>query len=158
MTAEDIEFEYLLRGIADDPKCQEMKKYVQHSDVSTFDHCMDVARKSFHFVRKFHIKCDERALVVGAFLHDYYLYDWHTYGDHLHGYHHADRALFNALRDFEIEEKVQGIIFSHMWPLNLTRVPGSREALIVCMIDKIVSAKETLHRPREIKEEDEKYV
>ncbi|MCR4674959.1 MAG: HD domain-containing protein [Lachnospiraceae bacterium] len=151
MKTENVEFEELVRIVSEDPKCQEMKKYVQHSDVTTFDHCMDVAKHSFYFVRRFHIRCDEKALVVGAFLHDYYLYDWHTYGDHLHGYHHADRALLNALRDFEIDEKVQGIIKTHMWPLNLTRVPGSREALVVCMIDKIVSAKETLNRPKEVK-------
>ena len=153
MTKEDIEFQQLLRDLSEDPRCLKMKNYIQHSDITTFDHCMDVARRCFRFVRRFHIHCDEEALVVGAFLHDYYLYDWHTYGDHLHGYHHADRALKNALRDFEVDEKVQGIIRTHMWPLNLTRVPGSREAFIVCMIDKIVSTRETIHRPKEVKEE-----
>ena len=148
MTAEDIEFAHLLRGVADHPKAQEMKKYIQHSDVSTYNHCLKVARLSFRTARKLRLKVDERALVIGAFLHDYYLYDWHTYGDHLHGYHHADRALFNALRDFSIGEKEGEIIRTHMWPLNLTRFPGSKEALIVCLVDKFVSAKETLNRPK----------
>ena len=149
MTAEDIEFTHLLRGVADHPKAQEMKKYIQHSDVSTYEHCLKVARLSFRMARKLRLKVDEKALVIGAFLHDYYLYDWHTYGDHLHGYHHADRALVNALRDFEINEAEAEIIRTHMWPLNLTRVPGTREALIVCFVDKAVSLNETLHRPKD---------
>lgn len=151
-TLHNGEFEELIRELAEDPRCQKMKEYIQHSDISTFDHCLDVARKSFEFVRKMHIKVDEKALVVGAFLHDYYLYDWHEYGDKLHGYHHADRALRNALRDFKIGDTEKSIIYSHMWPLNLTRVPGTKEALVVCMVDKWVSAKETLKKYR--KKED----
>ena len=142
------EFEDLIRELAEDPRCQEMKEYVQHSDVTTFDHCFDVAKKSFYFARKMHLKVDEKALVVGAFLHDYYLYDWHDYGDKLHGYHHADRALRNALRDFEIGETEQSIIKCHMWPLNLFSIPKSREAWIVCAADKWVSLQETLFMRR----------
>ena len=140
------EFEELVRDLAEDPRCQKMKEFLQHSDVTTFEHCMDVAKKSFVLARKMHLRVDEKALVVGAFLHDYYLYDWHDYGDKLHGYHHADRALINAKRDFEIGETEESIIFSHMWPLNLTRVPSTKEAFVVCMVDKWVSTKETLKK------------
>lgn len=139
-------FQELVSDLAQDTKTQRMKKYIQHSNKTTYDHCMDVARHSYFLAQRLHLKVDEKALVRGAFLHDYYLYDWHTFGDHLHGYHHADIAEANARRDFGISSKEAAIIHSHMWPLNLTRIPTSREAALVCFIDKVCSLRETLHR------------
>ena len=107
---------------------------------------MDVARHSFFFAKRFRLRVDEAALVRGAFLHDYYLYDWHDHGDHLHGYHHPDIAASNACRDFDLSDKEAGIIRSHMWPLTLTKVPTSKEAAVVCFVDKVCSLRETLNR------------
>ena len=50
----------------------------------------------------------------------------------------------NARRDFHITSKEAEIIYCHMFPLNLTRVPKSREARLVCMADKMVAGSETL--------------
>ena len=62
----------------------------------------------------------------------------------MHGYTHAKRARANARRDFNINELEAGIIYSHMFPLNLTHIPASREARIVCMADKLCAGIETL--------------
>ena len=97
--------------------------------------------------RRLHLNADEDTLLTGAMLHDFYLYDWHNKdgGSHnLHGYIHADRALENARRYFHVDEKTAHVIRCHMWPLNITRLPRSREAWIVCIADKCVSVKETL--------------
>ncbi len=141
---EERDFARIIEPIASDPKALEMKKYIQHSHITTYDHCMDVARHCFYYVRRHHMEVDEVSLVTAAFLHDYYLYDWHTHGDKLHGYHHAKIAMANARRDFQITELEGEIIKSHMWPLNLTQLPSTKEALLLCMVDKFCSARETL--------------
>ena len=143
---EHARFQKLITELAEDGRTLRMKRFIQHSNKSTYDHCMDVARHSFFFAKRLHLRVDEVALVRGAFLHDYYLYDWHDHGDHLHGYHHPDIAVANACRDFQLSEKEAGIIRSHMWPLTLTKVPTSKEAAVVCFVDKVCSLRETLNR------------
>ena len=53
-------------------------------------------------------------------------------------------ALLNASTRFSLTDKEKDIIAHHMWPLNLTKVPRSREALLVCLVDKYCSTVETL--------------
>lgn len=141
-------FNSILKDLKEHPTVLRMKEYKQHGNSSTYDHCMRVARASYRLDKLLHTKCDKHALLRGALLHDLFLYDWHDPDSHkgLHGYRHAESALKNAIRHFNIGEKEQDIIYSHMWPLNLTHIPKRREAWVVCMADKYVSLKETLHR------------
>lgn len=143
---EHRELERLLEKYQSDSRVQEMKNYIQHGAVTTYIHCVNVARVSFWMNRHFHLKANEAVLAVGAFLHDFYLYDWHEPDDshRLHGYFHADVACRNAMKYFNIGEHEQHIIRCHMWPLNITRLPRTREALIVCLADKYCSTLETL--------------
>ena len=136
----------LLAGTADAPKARQMQGYIQHGSITTYRHCADVTRMCFWLNRRFHLGADESTLVRGAFLHDLYLYDWHDKdGDHKwHGFHHADRALENADRFFQLNPKERQMIYCHMWPLNLTRLPRSREAMILCLSDKLCALRETL--------------
>ncbi len=141
------EFHLILGELMRDERVGEMKQYVQHGSISTFDHCRNVASLCQRINRRLHLRADEEALLKGAMLHDYFLYDWHENPrDHngWHGFAHADTALRNAKEDFAVDPRVAHIIRSHMWPLNITRVPRSREAWIVCFADKVVSGWETL--------------
>ena len=128
------------------PHVQKMKKNKQHGVISTYQHCHDVSRVSYWLNRRLHLHADERALLVGAFLHDFYLYDWHVPESYhrLHGFFHAEVARKNAVKYFQVGIKEQEIIRSHMWPLNITKIPKNREALIVCVADKYCSTIETL--------------
>ena len=141
---ETRDFYDVIDEISSLPEAQQMKQYMQHGSVTTYDHCMNVAMLSFRLNRSLHIHGREKELLRGAFLHDYFLYDWHDWDGSLHGFHHAGTALRNAKRDFDLSEREENIIGSHMWPLNLTRIPRCREAWIVCLADKIVSTRETL--------------
>ena len=125
----------------------QMRGFTQHGGITTFDHCENVARTSCRLNRALRLRADERVLLTGALLHDFFLYDWHQKDDgshRLHGFSHAERARKNAVREFDVDERVQHVIASHMWPLNLTRLPRTREAWIVCMADKYCAVREFL--------------
>ena len=138
------DFEDLIRKTKDCPKVLQMKNFIQHGKVSTYDHCLDVAKTSYRLGRGLRLKVKEKELVRGAFLHDYFLYDWHHHDGRWHGFTHPEEAARNAERDFDLTETEKNIIESHMWPLTLRHVPKSREAVLVCVADKICSLRETL--------------
>ena len=147
MTKENETIRKHLRRVLKDPHVRQMKRYTQHGKVSTYDHCKSVTRLSYRINRALHLHADESRLLHGAMLHDFFLYDWHAHDDgshRLHGFHHADVAAKNAQDLLHVDEKVSHIIQTHMWPLNITKVPRSREAWIVCLADKVCSVRETL--------------
>ena len=136
------------------PKVQEMREFIQHGDVTTYQHCKNVVLVSFWLNRRFHLGADETALAVGGFLHDFYLYDWHkTSSFHgirrlfeMHGFSHPGSAYVNTKHYFHITKKEQDIIQSHMWPLTFRHVPTCREAIIVCLADKYCAVVESMFR------------
>lgn len=145
----------LLEGIQEHEHVIRMRTFIQHGKITTYDHCFRVAEMSYRINKIFRLKSDEKALIRGAFLHDYFLYDWHkkkakfrTIKEFLklHGFMHPSYAAANAKRDFGIDEKEENIIKSHMWPLTVTKLPKCREAVIVCIADKLTSATETILR------------
>ncbi|MBO4900267.1 MAG: HD domain-containing protein [Lachnospiraceae bacterium] len=123
------------------------KHYIQHGDTSVYDHCLSVADMSLKIANTLNLNYDTVTLVRGSLLHDYFLYDWHEKdaSHRLHGYHHSEKALSNAKRDFELNEVEEDMIRSHMFPLNISKVPRHKESVILCLADKLVSAAEVLH-------------
>lgn len=140
------EFRELAGPILEDPRYQRLKEYIQHGKVTTYEHCLAVAWRAFCLNRRLHLGADESDLVTACLLHDYYLYDWHTRGDHLHGFHHPAIAAECAKNDFQVKEKVEDAIRTHMWPLNISTVPDNRIAWLLAVSDKICSANETLFK------------
>lgn len=141
-----IRIDSILREIKQDEKVLKMKDYIQHGNTTTYEHCERVTDLCYVLNKRMHLNADERILLTGAMLHDFYLYDWHVKDSshRMHGYHHADTAMYNAVRYFDIDERVQHIIWCHMWPLNISRLPRTREAVIVCFADKCCSVAEIL--------------
>ena len=139
----------LIHEILDHPKMKELLKYRAHGKTSLYRHSVNVAKTSYGLCKKLNLDVDYNTLIQGALLHDFYLYDWHEYKaqggvSKLHGFTHAKRAKNNAVKYFNIDKEVQDIIVSHMWPLNLKSKPASKEALVVCLVDKYCALKETL--------------
>ncbi len=139
----------ILSDIKANSKVQEMKQYLQHGRVSTFEHCCNVARLSYDIDRRLSLHSDLKVLLTGAMLHDFYLYDWHCHErTHKmpHGFTHAKDACANAKRWFNIDDRTSRVIACHMWPLTIGSRPKSREEWIVCIADKFVSLHETVFR------------
>lgn len=124
---------------------QTMKMFSQHKTSNTFEHVCHVARMCHKLEQKLRLKnIDQDALIRGAVLHDFYLYDFrqHPIGAYAHGTTHASTALENAEQLFDLNDTEKDIIYSHMWPLNLSRIPRTKEAWIVSIADKICAVEE----------------
>ena len=76
-TTEHEQLYAILQQYDENPQVQRMREFIQHGDVTTYQHCKNVVRVSFWLNRRLHLRADETSLAVGAFLHDFYLYDWH---------------------------------------------------------------------------------
>ncbi len=160
MSLSESEREYLraiLQRYEADPHVRQMDNYIQHGHVTPYEHCKNVARVSFWMNRRLRLGADEQALAVGALLHDFYLYDWHDGRGYcglrhlfrMHGFSHPMKACRNARLYFQLTEKEENIITSHMWPLTLLHAPSCREAVIVCIADKYCAVVEALYRSRQ---------
>lgn len=135
-----------LKRIANNPNVRRMDAITQHGDTSCLMHTFAVAYYSMRLAEKLHIKINERELLRGALLHDYFLYDWHdTKGHRLHGFTHPGAALKNAERDFNLSSRERDIIRKHMFPLT-PKPPATRESWLVCCVDKWCSLCETFSR------------
>lgn len=124
------------------------KGHIQHGNMTVHEHSIHVAETSLQLKNFFHIPCNEKDLIRGALLHDYFLYDWHekdVENPHkLHGFYHPDRALRNAKKEYILTKCQEDIIKKHMWPLTVIP-PACREAWIVSAADKYCSFMETCH-------------
>ena len=133
--------------IINNQKYKSQKQFMQHGKTSVLEHEINVTKYTLKFVDKFKIKVNEKSLIRGALLHDYFLYDWHVKDNNhrLHGFIHAKRALDNALQDFQLNDIEKNMIYTHMFPMNL-RIPKYKESIILCISDKIVATLETIKR------------
>lgn len=129
-----------------------LKNYKQYGKTSVWEHSRNVAYRSFMLAKRlekrYNIQFNYDDLIVGAYLHDFFLYDWHekNKAHRWHGFSHPKTAAKNAKKMFDISESEQKIIESHMWPLTITKLPKSKEALLVCMVDKYSAIIETVNR------------
>lgn len=128
------------------PGMQKEHDYIQHGRITVFEHSLGVAYMSLRIARRLKLHVDERALIRGALLHDYFLYDWHIKEDYhrWHGFCHPEIALRNAGEDFELGEIEQDIIGKHMFPLTFRSVPRFRESMLVCLVDKLCACLEII--------------
>lgn len=115
------EIKDVLKELDEQGRMKYTQKYMQHSDISVYKHCISVAYTSVELADRLAWNVNRRELIRGALLHDYFLYDWHekNAGHRFHGFIHAGRALQNARKDFKLTIREENIILRHMFPLNV---------------------------------------
>lgn len=140
------EFYVVLNDLQNDDHVTKLKRFRQHRVTTRFDHSRNVAICSYKISKKLRLKIDESALARGAMLHDFFMYDTRSkeVNAYKHGIKHAEIALQNAAMLYSLSPVERNIIYSHMWPLNITHLPKSKEAALVCVADKYCAVKEFL--------------
>lgn len=140
-----LKFYSLVADIISNETVQEMKKYRQHYDTTTYEHCFNVSFISYKICKK--LKLDYVSVARAAMLHDLFLYDWRggkkadKFRD-LHAFSHPKTALENALKLFDLNKKEKDIIVKHMWPVTLS-FPKYPESFIVTFVDKFSALQES---------------
>lgn len=137
--------ENLYQELLHDPKVAKMKEVPMHRGSNCYMHSFKVAKKAVkHALKRKNV--DVEALITAAILHDYYLYDWRKDRSKRkrHGQRHPYIAAKHAVDDFGVNELVQNIIKSHMWPMNFFEYPKTKEAKLLSISDKDVALQEAL--------------
>jgi uncharacterized protein len=140
---QDPEFMARISAVAGSEPFQRLRKSQHHND-SVYDHTLRVAYQAWRMGKRW--KADEEPLLRGALFHDLYFHDWRE-KEHIinHGWTHPYIALENARKYFSpVSEHEANIITSHMWPFNIANPPGSKEAFILSIADKIVASGEVV--------------
>ncbi len=129
------------------PNVRRMKEFPHHNSSNTLAHSIHVAAVAGKIASKMNLRVHEKELARGCILHDYYLYNTQEmeYSAYRHGTRHAGLALKNASREYELTEIEKDMIYSHMWPLNLTHLPHYKESLLIVIADKYCAVREFMH-------------
>ena len=143
---EKTKLESIYQRFLNDPKIKRLKEIRMHRGSNVYIHSFKVAKVAIKRAIRRKKQLDLEAILVASILHDYYLYDWRKNRElkKKHASSHPKTAAINARRDFEISDKVESIILSHMWPINFRTFPDSTEARIVANADNVVANKEVI--------------
>ena len=154
-----LELEKIYQTFLNDEKIVKMKEIQMHRGSNCFIHSFRVAKLAIKRALR-HKKGDLYVILVGAILHDYYLYDWRIERDKMkhHLGSHPYTAASNAERDYHINEKIKKVIEKHMWPVNFTNFPNSKEARIISNADKAIYIKEICTSRAYKKKKEVKYL
>ena len=141
----DKEYMQIVEDIINNETVAKMKKYRQHYDINTFEHCLNVSYISYKICKK--LKWDYKSMARAAMLHDLFLYDWRNSKKELNldGYHafvHPKIALENASKLYNLNDKEKDIIAKHMWPVTLA-LPKYKESFIITLVDKYSALQES---------------
>ncbi|MBQ7668111.1 MAG: HD domain-containing protein [Clostridia bacterium] len=137
-------FSLYAKDILENPKVNKLSEYLHHKNVTRLEHSLNVAATSVKVARKYNLKVDERSIVRGALLHDFFLYDLVNERIENHLVRHPYIAYENAKAEFMLNDIEKDIILKHMWPIT-NRLPKYKESLIVCLVDTYCAFKEKLN-------------
>ncbi len=129
------EFKRLIKPIVDNKEFQKTKK-IAHHGITRYDHSMRVAYFSY-LVTKF-LRLDYKETTEAALLHDFFIDEVKHENAVLKLRRHPKHAVENAKKYFDISDKQEDIIKTHMFPVTFTP-PKYVESWIVDIVDDIAA-------------------
>lgn len=130
------DFELISQDIMERAKFQSLKNDPHHG-LTRYDHVLRVARNTYRLSKV--LKMDYESATRGALLHDYFNdSDYRSTKGLKKGSMHPVIALNNARREFNLNNKEENIIVSHMFPMGNVK-PNCKESWLVTVVDKIVA-------------------
>lgn len=139
----DKQYMRIVRHILDNDEFSKLKD-IKHHEQTRLNHCLKVSYYAYIIAKKLGLSYEEVARA--GLLHDFYLgqvKEQKKVKDRLLLFttKHPEQALDNSLKYFELTEKEQDIIRTHMFPIDI-KIPKFAESWLVSFVDKAVSTKE----------------
>lgn len=143
----DIEYLDIINHIMENDDFSQIKD-IKHHGSNRLEHSLKVSYYSYKIAKK--LKLDYEDVARAGLLHDFYLgqvNEQEKVKDKvlLFTTKHPNEALDNSSRYFDLSDKEQDIIASHMFPIDV-KIPKYAESWIVSIVDKFVSTKEFGHK------------
>ena len=143
----DLEYMSLVSDILEHKEFNKTKD-IMHHGLNRFDHCIRVSYYSYKITKL--LKLGYKDVARAGLLHDFFFVDNNDVDatkrlDVL--INHPKYALTNSKRYFELNEKEENIITSHMFPVAL-KAPKYAESWIVDIVDNIVAIGEAAYITR----------
>lgn len=132
---QNSEFHSIVKPILDNCNFIDTKE-ITHHGITRYEHSMRVAYYSY-IVTKF-LRLDYKETTIAALLHDFFLNEVEGKKQITKLRQHPTYALENAKKYFDLSEKQEDIIKTHMFPVTFTP-PKYLESWIVDIIDDIAS-------------------
>lgn len=114
---------------------------IEHHGTTRYDHSLRVSYYSYKISKLLHLDYEEAARA--GLLHDFFISeeDRNLKDRFISTFVHPKEAVENSIRVFNVNEKEQDIIRSHMFPIYIS-VPKYAESWIVSLVDKVVGTYE----------------
>ena len=133
----DINYYKLVDDIINDNEFKKIDNCIHHG-ISRFDHSCRVSYYSYKVTRL--LKLNYKEVARAGLLHDFFLSENNTKKEKMKSmFVHSKKSLKNSEELFNLSEREKDIIYTHMFPLNVNRVPKYMESWIVSFVDKLVA-------------------
>jgi len=130
------EFDHLVKDILDKNEFKALDHELHHG-ISRYGHCVRVAKSTYYLAKKFH--WDYEAITRAALLHDFFTDEQLENENIMKTWClHPVVALENSKKYFDLNERQENIIVSHMFP-TCKVMPKYKESWLVTCVDKGVS-------------------
>lgn len=130
----------IVSDILEDNEFKKIDECIHHG-LSRFDHSCRVSYYSYKITKLLKLNYIDTARA--GLLHDFFLSKNNTSKEKLKSmFKHSKKSLEKSLELFYLTEKERDIIYTHMFPLNINRVPKYLESWIVSFVDKTVATYE----------------